>query len=386
MRHLLVFPLFFVLLCISCTTTDREDDILQEIIDRVQENYAPDRRIAVFDIEWERRQGNLIFKGEVDNPEAKYALFTAIADLDLPQPVDSIIVLPRPDLGEKQHALINVSVGNMRGHNRHSSELVTQVLLGTPVRVLKRQGGWYYVQSPDRYLGWINGGALHTVTRDELDEWNTAPQIIVTRKHGIVRQQPASNALPVTNVVIGSRLILNGRRGLWNEVRLPDGRAGYIENPITQNYATWRENLQLTGENIAETAGMFIGIPYLWGGTSVKGFDCSGFTKTVFMLNGLDLNRDASQQILMGKHIDTGENFSNLKKGDLVFFGRKETEDRPERIVHVGIYLGNGEFIHSSDYVRINSFFPWADNYDEFETNRFVRARRLINNFEIPIQ
>lgn len=378
MRHVFVFPLLVALLCISCTTTDREDVILQEIIDRVQENYAPDRRVAVFDIEWERQQGNLIIKGEVDNPETKYALFAAIEDLNLPQPIDSIMVLPHPDLGEKQYALIKVSVGNMRSHHRHTSELVTQVLLGTPVNILKRQEWWYYIQSPDRYLGWINGGALHTVTRAELEEWNNSTQIIVTNLHGVVRKQPATDALPVSYVVIGSRLLLTGRNGTWNEVGLPDGRTGFIERSITQDYETWKANVYLTDENIAQTAKMFLGIPYLWGGTSVKGFDCSGFTKTVFMLNGMDLNRDASQQILMGEHIDTGENFSNLKKGDLVFFGRKGTDDQPERIVHVGIYLDNGEFIHSSDYVRINSFFPVADNFDEFETNRFVRARRLI--------
>ncbi len=385
MKHTFVLPFLIVLLLISCTTPEREDAILQEIVDRVQEDYAPDRRVAVFDIEWERRQGDLIIKGEVDNPEAKITLLTAFDEFGLPQPVDSITVLPHPDLVAKHYALINVSVGNMRSHHSHTSELVTQVLLGAPVRVLKQQGGWYYVQSPDRYLGWINGGALHMVTRDELDKWKNNSQIIVTEMHGIVREQPRTDALPVSNVVIGVRLLLTGRIGNWNQVTLPDGRTGYIERAFTQNYTDWKDNVKLTGENIARTAKMFLGIPYLWGGTSVKGFDCSGFTKTVYNLNGIDLNRDSSQQILMGEHVDTGENFSNLRKGDLVFFGRKATGDQPERIVHVGIYLGNGEFIHSSDYVRINSFFPDAENFDEFELNRFVRARRLIKNIDLQI-
>lgn len=383
MRNLFVLPLLAVLLLISCATTDREDAILQEIVDRVQENYAPDRRIAVFDIEWERRRGDLIIKGEVDSPEFRYALLDAFEEAGFPEPVDSITVLPHPDLGEKQYALINVSVGNMRSHHRHTSELVTQVLLGAPVRVLKQRGWWYYIQSSDKYLGWINGGALHIVTSDEFDEWSNNSRVIVTGMHGIVRQQPVTDALPVSNVVIGARLLYNGRSGNWNRISLPDGRTGYIEQTLTRNYTHWKDTVELTGENIARTAKAFLGIPYLWGGTSVKGFDCSGFTKTVYYLNGMDLNRDASQQILMGEHVDTGENFSNLRKGDLVFFGRKETEDQPERIVHVGIYLDNGEFIHSSDYVRINSFFPEAENFDEFELNRFVRARRLIKNIDL---
>lgn len=379
MKRLLSFSFSLLLLFIACSSTDQFDARIKEIVNTINEQYAPDSRIAVFDINWKWENRIPVLTGEIDNPDAKEALFSALRESDIPDPVDSITVLPHKDLGDYRYALINVTVGNMRSTHRHTSELVTQVLMGTPVKVLKRHRGWYYIQSPDSYLGWINSGALHLLTKDDIRSWEDAERVVVTDYHAIVHESPNADTKPVSNVVAGSRLKQTGSSGAWYQVALPDGRAGYIERRYVRDYTAWRETRELTGENIERTALRFIGIPYLWGGTSVKGMDCSGFTKTVFWLNGKDLSRDASQQVLMGREVDAGENFNNLQTGDLLFFGREATDDSPERIVHVGIYLRDGEFIHSSEYVRINSFFSDAPNFDEFERNRFVRAKRLIH-------
>jgi len=127
------------------------------------------------------------------------------------------------------------------------------------------------------------------------------------------------------------------------------------------------------------TGKQFMGVPYVWGGTSSKGLDCSGFTKLVYFLHGVILQRDASQQVLNGKLIDEKGDFSNAQKGDLVFFGTKATPENPkERVVHVGIYIGDMKFIHASDYIRINSFDPADPLYDEYNTNRYLRTKRII--------
>ncbi len=126
------------------------------------------------------------------------------------------------------------------------------------------------------------------------------------------------------------------------------------------------------------TSKKLMGLPYLWGGTSTKGVDCSGFTKTIYFLNGMVIPRDASQQVHTGKQTDEDKNFKNLEVGDLLFFGRQATDSTAEKVVHVGMWIGNHEFIHSSGQVRISSISKEADNYDEYNLNRYLRSKRIL--------
>ena len=137
-------------------------------------------------------------------------------------------------------------------------------------------------------------------------------------------------------------------------------------------------------ENIIETAMKFLGLPYLWGGTSSKAVDCSGFTKTVFFMNGIILQRDASQQVLYGDLVNTSEGYGNLEPADLLFFGTHETDSTEERITHVGIYIGDGEIIHSSGRVRINSLLPGKENYSSYLDSIFIKARRILTRVGEP--
>jgi cell wall-associated NlpC family hydrolase len=108
--------------------------------------------------------------------------------------------------------------------------------------------------------------------------------------------------------------------------------------------------------------------------------DCSGFTKTVYYMNGFIIPRDASQQILAGKDVDPELRFDNLKKGDLMFFGKKATDSTRQRVTHVGIWLGNGkgEFIHASGRVKIGSIDEGSERYDPFNKGRYLGSRRYL--------
>ena len=150
-------------------------------------------------------------------------------------------------------------------------------------------------------------------------------------------------------------------------------------------------------EKIIAEAEKLLGVPYLWGGMSAKGVDCSGLVRISHIMNGILLPRNASQQVFCGDRVeiprqarkdknDNGANtydregalaaVANLERGDLVYFGTPATDEKPMRITHVGIYLGNNRIIHSSHRVRINSLIPGDADYYE-NSHRLVAATRL---------
>jgi cell wall-associated NlpC family hydrolase len=256
--------------------------------------------------------------------------------------------------------------------------------MGMVVKVLKKGSGYFYVQSHDQYLGWLDTYSIQLTDEAGRDAWASASKVVVTNFFGMVREQPNDESLPVCDAVAGNMFKGTKSSGAWTSVELADGRKGFLLSSFVENYESWKSTRQLTGENIEKAAKMFVGVPYLWGGTSPKGMDCSGFTKTVFRMNGLELNRDANQQAWMGTEVPTDPDFKNLRKGDLMFFGRKATLERGERISHVAIYLENKGFIHSSGRVRFGSFDPTSPLYDEGNLKRLVRVRRVIPQSTSP--
>ena len=350
------------------------DDFLKA----VKQQFAPDTRLAVFDVTTEREGTALVLKGEVDDANAKAAALKAARDAGHAQVVDRITVLPDSTVGPRQLGVVTVSVGHMRAQPRHAAELVNEVLMGAPVVVLKKQSGWYYVKAgTEKYLGWMEPDHVALMTPEELTAWNAAPKVIATTYFGLIRETATATAQPVSDVVIGDVLESSGRSAGWIEVELPDGRKGAIEQAGAQDLAPWKASRRATPENIESTAKLFLGVSYLWGGTSAHGFDCSGFVKTVFYLNGIDLTRDADQQGDQGQDVSIDHDLADLKKGDVIFFGPRPTGDRTQHISHVGIYLGSKEFIHCAGKVKRNSFDPKSPLYSENLLKRLVRARRM---------
>ncbi len=383
MKKIIVILSFAGLLFNGCTEKAMEqkgsDAKILAPVKEMQKKYAPDKRVAVFNIKTYELGNKLIVSGEVEKPEAKKELLDLLAS-EKKEIVDSVTVLPEERLGNKTYGIITVSVANMRSDPGEDAELGSQVLMGNIVRILKKKGGWVYIQSPDKYLGWADPDQMIRVTKNEAEEWNSTKKLFVKNYFGFVYQQPSIESYPVCDITGGGLLKDLGTTGLWSKVGLADGRIGYLQKSTVIEYQQWGTTLTPVADNIERTGKYLMGVPYLWGGTSPKGVDCSGFTKTVFLLNGQMLNRDANQQADQGEPIEPGAEFENLKKGDLLFFGRKAENGKPERIVHVGIYLGNREYIHSSGKVRLNSFDPNSPIFEEYNLKRFVRARRVITS------
>lgn len=360
----------------SCTTQNRDAAMFDDILKEAKEKFAPDRRTAVFDVKADPRGQTVVLKGEVHSLQMKNDLLALLRERTPAAFEDSIMALPDPRLGDKTSGIVSLSVANIRVKPDHGAEMGTQALLGTPLRILKKRHGWDYVQTPDGYLGWTDDHVV-VMTPDEAAAWSAKPRLFVTTEIGFTRERPDMASQVVTDVVAGSILALKGESAGFYEVEYPDGRRAFLPRNMAKPYAEWLKDAHDTPDRIIATAKRFMGLPYFWGGTSAKGMDCSGFSKTVYFLNGVLLPRDASQQVSVGELVDTTGGI-NLNPGDLLFFGSRATPERKERVTHVAISLGGKRFIHSSTNVHINSLAPSDLDYSKHRDQGFLRAKRII--------
>jgi hypothetical protein len=343
---------------------------LQEKLDAVCKELVPDKRVDVCRVKVSKgKNGKLEIWGEVLSHVQKEKLLAAVSGKKI---IDKITVLPDTSLVKKPWGLIGVSVANLKSEASHASEMATQAVLGTPVRILKKEGSWLYVQTPDHYLAWVTGASVSDMREKELQQWNTSECVIFLENYGLVYSDLQKNEI-ISDLVAGSILRKMGETGNFLQILLPDGRQGFTEKEGFVMVSEWEKPKEITLEALIATARKFLGIPYLWGGTSSKMIDCSGFIKNIWFLNGVILERDASQQFKHGDVVDPGEHFEKLQPGDVLFFGRKD----PLRIVHTGLHIGNGEVIHASTRVMINSMDPSKSNYSSYLGTTYVGTKRI---------
>ncbi len=374
-KNIAAFILLFSIL-IACSESMKEANIIENSIQETKTEFAPDKRVALFDVYVEKKRDNYILKGESDMAHA-ITSFKEKLVLQKINFVDSIQLLPATNVEEFTNAVVNISVANLRSNPKHSAELGTQAILGTPLKVLKKEGEWFYIQTPDKYLSWVDEGGITLMNANRFEEWKTREKIIYTKTYGHAYNDENEKDI-VSDLVAGDVLEFVKLAGNHFVAAFPDGRIAMVRHSESKNYKGWLENLSVSPENLVATSKQLMGVPYLWGGTSTKGVDCSGFTKTIYLLNGMVIPRDASQQVHTGKQIDDTQNFENLEKGDLLFFGKKATATAKERVVHVGMWIGNNEFIHASNRVRVSSIDPNSKNFDAYNLNRYLRSKRVL--------
>jgi gamma-D-glutamyl-L-lysine dipeptidyl-peptidase len=259
-----------------------------------------------------------------------------------------VVVLPRGGLPEGFIAAS--SVADVRRHPSHPSELVTQVVYGDLVVPLKQEGDWFLCRIDDGYLGWIRSWHLVESSRAGQAEFMRRSGHRVGVNHSEALAEPDPRSLPVTDLVIGTPLVVEpgGRRG-WAAVELADGKRGFVRRPHVEKRP--RQGTIARAKLVA-TGLRFLGIPYLWGGNTPKGFDCSGLVQRIYRLHGLVLPRDSDMLSRFGPARGTRD-LDELFPGDLLFFGRV-----PQKITHVGMVLPGRLFLHAYGQVRVNSLDP----------------------------
>ena len=349
----------------------------QECIKDVKAEYAPDGRQIVYDIKaYNNNEGSLVVGGDVSDSTAMRATVKALDEADIDY-ADKINLLPYD-----KWAQVRISVASMRTAGRHSAEMATQALMGTPLRVLHKGGDWWHVQTPDGYIAWIPSSSIVAKTPAEMKEWRQARRFIVSSPFQTrAWRTPTAKGLRdvVSDLVNGCIVTVPGNKVHVTDgrigVELPNGRTGFVDTDDLTPIETWAAQ-NFDADRILDIAYSMEGTPYLWGGTSPKALDCSGLAKVSYYANGLILMRDASQQARTGRRIEAA-NWRSCRPGDLLFFGNARTG----KVTHVAIYDHDGNYVHSSGRVKRNSVDPESESYLD---TPFLHAVRIAGNEETP--
>lgn len=334
--------------------------VADDVIKDVKQQYAPDTRVAVWSVTADKQSGNsVVLRGKTDNPDAKDALLRGLKAVNIAYK-DSITLLPDATV-EKPWALVTISVACLRGEPRSGAELVSQAIMGTPVKVLECDGGMSRVQTPDGYIAYVTDSSLQFLSADGFAAWKKARRVVVTANLSMAYEKPEENIdAAVCDLLLGNILEYKGETAGFVQVSLPDGRTGYVKETDVKEFSEWaKQNFDMP--TIERSARRMMGTPYLWGGMSAKMADCSGFVRTAYFSNGIILQRDASQQALTGKKIDPKKWRTEAEPGDLIFIGTKSG-----KVTHVAMYIGNGKYIHSSGRVKINSMDKSASDFLDY--------------------
>jgi len=255
-------------------------------------------------------------------------------------------------------AVCTVAIMPLRVSSDDRSEMVSQVLFGESMEVLEMSSNWAFVRlSYDNYEGWVDPKQFSIIDDAEMNKLSIAKTYYSTDLVQLVKPEKSKQMIPL---VLGSNL-----------PELNNNKFKIANLNYTFEGSSVISNIKPTRKAIIENALMYINAPYLWGGKTPFGVDCSGLTQTVYKVSGIKLQRDASQQAKQG---DTINFITDALVGDLAFFDNDE-----ENITHVGILLGDNKIIHASGKVRIDAI----DHQGIFniDTRKYTHKLRLIKSY-----
>jgi hypothetical protein len=242
------------------------------------------------------------------------------------------------------------------------ADVVSQSTFGVTVEIMEARDGWLRIRTPDGYPGWVRADDF--VRRPSpYAASGKAAEVISLFAH-LYRSPSVTRHRPLLTVPFETRLESSSiHDDQWMEVRLPDGRAAFIQTGDVRDPEAPLETATLT-----ELSRRFLGLPYTWGGTSSFGYDCSGFTQMLMRKRGVHMPRDAHRQQTWSGLVPIDR--VALAPGDLLFFGAT-----PGKVTHTGMYIGSGEFIHATAHLKPVIQISRLD--EAHWTERFISAGRV---------
>lgn len=358
-------------------TTDELSKTLLEIKDKI----AKDSRVNLFDIKAQRVNDEIVISGKVLDPIQKKEILDTFKGQNVR---DDIKVFPFEDIGELSYGVVNLPVMQIRDNPKHSAQLITQALFGMGLKIIGKnpeKPDWIQVSmDDDRYIGWAKKSDIWLVTKSDYNNWFAGNKLIITDP--VVDLNKSANASDKSGIklFLSTRLNTTGETKNYYNVKMTGGnkhysnRTFYIPKTSARYIGKSLLPVKITGRDLSLKAEKMISTPYLWGGASPNMTDCSGFTQMLYKVNGYMLPRDADQQQAFTKPVNT---INELKSGDLVFFA----ENKGKRATHVGLYMGDKKFIHSSvgyGGVAITSFDPKDSLYENWYVDNFIGGGRVL--------
>ncbi len=259
-----------------------------------------------------------------------------------------------------------------------SADIITVAQKGDTVVVIRQVDDWYLVNY-NLHIGYMHGDYLTVKTRENVELGTGAVDASLVN----LRNGPSTSTTMLEQLKAGEEVEIFGFNSGWYKVRY-EGQIGYIRSDLVSLLEKPVNNAGLAatssangtssgsastptdlGQQIATYAQQFVGYPYVYGGSSPSGFDCSGFMQYVFSQFGYSINRTATAQLANGYYVA----YEDLRPGDIIYFGYGSTAS------HVGMYIGNGQFVHAENS---STGVVITDLSVSWYANRYLCAHRIV--------